>query len=176
MNAYRRQLLLFSSLLLLLALLAAWNVDWMLSHKRAARNAAQDLAQCRSLADEIQTLRDRPAVASPDAIGVQELGSRIEAAAANAGLTPSAVEGVFPQPPQRVADLPYLRKPTLLTLRAVPLQQLVLFLYHLTEGSTLKIRDLRLRAASRDGPEDLWHADATVTYLIYSPAKAPTQP
>jgi hypothetical protein len=172
MGPLKRKAILVGILGLLLAAAAAWNVHWMLTERQAARRAAEDLAACRDLARTIESLRARPAVASTEGIGVQELGERIEAALRQAGLEESALVGRFPQAPRRVGDSPYLHKPTALAFRGVTLTRLTTFLYHLADGSGLIVRDLRLRTPPGDAARDVWDAEATVTSLVYAPARA----
>jgi hypothetical protein len=71
-----------------------------------------------------------------------------------------------------VGDTPYLQKPTTLELQGVSLTQLASFLYHLTSEPGLVVRDLRIRSPRRDDVGSQWNAEATLTYLIYSPQRA----
>jgi hypothetical protein len=172
MTAPRRQGILVGLMLAMLAGLAAWNVEWMLGQRSSAQQAANDLAECEHLAAGIKLLRDKPAVASTEAMGVQELGKRLEAASGKAAIAQSSVRGVSPQNAHRVGDSPYLVKPTALALKGVSLSQVATFLYHLTSDAGLSVRDLRLRAGRADDAGGVWDAEVTLTYLIYSPAKA----
>ncbi len=156
-----------------LLVVAGLNVEWMLWQRRAAHRAAEDLFECTELAADIQALRKQPTVASSEAMGVQELGVRIEAAMRKAQFDPGALEGVFPQAARRVGDSPYLQKPTALDLSGASLGRLAGFLYHLTDDPGLTVRDLRLRTPHGETAGDLWDAEATLTYLIYSPASNP---
>jgi hypothetical protein len=169
MSRATRQTLLIGILFLLLVAAAAWSVNWMQHQRQLAQYAADDLAKCQALAKRIETLRGQPAVASAEAMGVQELGQRIEKASSRASLGDSALKGVFPQAARRVGDSPYMQKPTAVTLRRVSLKQLTTFLHDLTEGSGLKVRNLRIRAPRGEQGEGQWNAEATLTYLIYQP-------
>ena len=141
-----------------------------MAHARAeAQAAGDDLAACRELAGAIEKLRDQPAIAAANAMGTQELGQRIEAAARQAEISPAALEGVFPQTARRVGDSLYLSKPTTLTLRGVALPPLATFLFNLTNESGLMVRDLRLHAPRDESGTGLWDAEATVTALVYAP-------
>jgi hypothetical protein len=171
MDPLKRHAILFGLLAAGLAACAAWNVHWMLGERRSARRATEDLAACRDLARAIQSLRAKPRVAATEGGDVQELGERIEAASRRAGLEASVLVGRFPQAPRRVGDSPYLAKPTTLALRGVTLARLATFLYHLADGSGLTVRDLRLRGPHGDAPRDVWDAEATVTSLVYAPAR-----
>ena len=171
MKPHVRQLVLTGMMVVLLAGAAAWGVRWTVEQRGRARTAAGDLDRCRELADAIRALRDKPAVASAEAMGIQELGRRIEAACRQAGFQSAALEGVFPQSARRAGESPYLVKPTALALRGVTLPQVVTFLYHLTNGSGLSVRDVRLQTPRGDAPQSVWDAEATVTYLMYAPVK-----
>jgi type II secretory pathway pseudopilin PulG len=171
MTAPRRRAILVGLMLALLAAAAAWNTHWMLAQRDGAQQASDDLAACRELTAAILSQRDRPAVASAEAMGVQELGKRIEAAFGKAQIAPSSLGGVDPQAAHRVGDSPYLRKPTALSLRGVSPRQVATFLYCLTDESGLSVRDLRLSTPHGGGAGGVWDAEATLTYLIYSPAK-----
>jgi hypothetical protein len=171
MKPHVRQIVLAGVMLVLLAAAAAWSVQWMVEQRGRARAASENLARCKQLADAIRALRNRPAVASAEAMGIQELGQRIEAACKQAKFEGAALEGVFPQSARRVGDSPYLVKPTALALRGVTLTQLVTFLHHLTDGSGLSVRDVRLRTPHGEAAHTVWDAEATVTYLMYAPVR-----
>lgn len=165
----KRQFILVSVMLAMLVIAAAWSIHWMLGQREVATLAADDLAACQSLAREIRQLRQKPSIAAASEIGGQELGARIEEASRLAQLSPTVLEGVFPQASRRLGDSPYLHKPTALALRGVSTMQLVTFLYHLTDHGGLSVHDLRLRTPRGDSTGKLWDAEATVTCLVYSP-------
>jgi hypothetical protein len=171
MIAQKRRAILVGVMLVLLAAAAAWNASWMLAQRDAAQHASDDLAACRELTATILSQRDKPAVAAAEAMGVQELGKRIEAAFGMAQIASSSLGGVDPQTAHRVGDSPYLRKPTSLSLRGVSPRQVATFLFCLTDESGLSVRDLRLSTPHGGGAGGAWDAEATLTYLIYSPAK-----
>jgi hypothetical protein len=175
MTPEKRQMVLMGLMLAMLAVAAVWAVDAMASSRRAAEADAADLAVCRDLAAELAALRKQPAVASSEAIDVQQLGDRIQAASQQAGLA-SQLEGVFPQSPRRMGDSPYVQKPTSLSLRGVTLGQLATFVFQLTSDGALNVRDLRLRSRTGDPDDSLWDAEATLTYLIYQPTTSRRNP
>ncbi len=154
---------------LLLTVAVAWSVAVMFEHRGAASRSEEDLAACRRLVGEIQSLRSGPTVAWAKDVGVQELGQRIQQASTAAGLDPASLQSVSPQPARRVGDSPYLDKPTALSFRGVALPSLVTMLVSLTRESALSVRDLRLRAPAGDEAGALWDAEVTLTYLLYSP-------
>jgi len=162
--------MLIAVMVVMLLIAAIWNVDWMLDQRARAQFASRDLAACRQHSRVIESLRRKPTVASDKAVGIQELGERIGAALKRAKLSPSALEGVFPQKARRVGDSPYMKKPTSLSLRNVSLEQLGTFLYHLTEDPGFSISDLRLRSPRSYAGNGTWNAEAVLTYLIYDPS------
>lgn len=170
MMSPKQQATLVCMVLAMLALTATWSVRAMMTQRAAALIAADDLGECGRLAASIESLRDKPKIASAQDMGIELLGQRIAAASQQAKLDPQSLEGVYPQGPRRLGNTPYVQKPTTLTLRNVKLPQLAAFLYHLTEGeSGLNVRDLRLRVPRGDSPSDVWDAEATITCLIYQP-------
>lgn len=170
MMSPKQQATLVCMVLAMLALTATWSVRAMMTRRAAALIAADDLGECGRLAASIESLRDKPKIASAQDMGIELLGQRIAAASQQAKLDPQSLEGVYPQGPRRLGNTPYVQKPTTLTLRNVKLPQLAAFLYHLTEGeSGLNVRDLRLRVPRGDSPSDVWDAEATITCLIYQP-------
>jgi hypothetical protein len=171
MSPAKRQCILVGLLLVMLTGAAAWNVGWMLEQKSAARIEARHLRDAEEIAADIDALRSESAVASTEDIDVQELGQRIATASSKSGLPTTALEGVFPQSSRRVADTPYLTKPTALSLREVTLSELATFLYHLTDGTGLAVRDLRLRTPRGRADFERWDVEATVTYLLYDPGR-----
>jgi len=169
MNPEKRRAVLIGVMMTMLLVAAIWNINWMMTQRRSAAHAAKDLAMCRELQSHIEMLRQKPAVASTEALASQELGQLITTAAKQAKLPNGPPRDVFPQAARGVGDSPYLVKPTLLTLRGVTLQQLSAFLYHLSGDSGLDVRDLRLRRPKSRETANAWNAEATVTYLIYKP-------
>jgi hypothetical protein len=172
MNPRKRQAILVGVMLAMLSVGAVWNLNWMLEQRQDARRAAGDLVACEVLAEQMGQLRSKPAVASAKDMGVRELGSKIDAASARARLGRTALRGVDPRSARPVGDTPYLQKPTTLDLQQVTLPQLTSFLYHLTNEPGLVVRDLRLRSPRRRAEGKDWNAEATLTYLIYSPERA----
>lgn len=151
---------------------AGMSVLDLVAARGEAKRAAEDLADVRAIARQIERLRAEPTVASAQAMETQRLGERIDAAANRARLDRSRLEGVFPQSPRRVGQTPYRRVPTDLALRGVELTRLTELLYHLTDDTGLRATALRLRPPPGDGPSTRWDADATVTYLVYQPDQA----
>ena len=171
----RRQMMLAGLVVVGLSIAAIWHVAWMLEHRGTAQRAANNLADCKLLAEQIVELRTRPAVAADEEMGIQELDDRIEYAKGQARLTNQTrdvIDIVDPQPARRIGNSPYLQKPTMFALRDVSLPQLTAFLYHLTDGSGLTVRSLRLRVPTGEATADRWDVETTLTYLIYAPPES----
>lgn len=145
----------------------------MAAQKHEAEQAAQDLGQCLELESSIQSARRQTTLASASEIDSQELARRIDVAARGAHLSPAALEGIIPQPRQRIGNLPYVEIPTTLVLRKVELRPLAGFLYDLTNAPGLSVRQLRLHPPRGDAASTLWDADVTITCLIYAPNDNP---
>lgn len=171
MTPQKRRAIMMGVMVVMLIIAAAWNINWLVQRRSAAHAAAADLAQCRRIVQDIAALRTQPAVASTDDTVVQEqaLAQRIRDASVQAQLSGPWLQGVDHRPARRVGDTPYLRKPAVIVMRGVSLRQLATLLYHLTDGSELNVSDLRLRTPPGDLVGGTWNAEATLTYLIYSP-------
>ncbi len=175
MTPQKRRAILIGVMVAMIFAAAIWNVRWMMRRRRSANSAAGEHAACKEIKRQIELLRDRPAVASTEALASQELGEKIAQAARKARLSNGPPRDVFPQAGRPVGDTPYLIKPTLLTLREVSLQQLVAFLYHLTQDSGLNVRDLRIWIPHGREVKNVWSSEVTITYLIYKPSSTETR-
>jgi len=171
MAMQKREMVLLGVMLALLAGAGAWCYGWMSEQRQAARAAATDLAQCRMHADAITNMGGKKKGSSDEATGEMELGKRVEAALAAARINPNSLDGVFSQPARAVGNSPYLLQPTTLPLRSVSLGQVAAFLYHLTDGTSLSVRDLRLTVPRGEASRSVWDAEATVTCLVSAPPK-----
>ena len=90
--------------LLLLVLLAGWSYARWLSARAAAATAAENLAECRRLARQINQLRDAPMRATAEAHSATELARRIEQAAQTAKMPIDRLIQIDPQPARRMGD------------------------------------------------------------------------
>ncbi len=169
MTQQRRQTALVGVMIAMLLVATGWSLEQLLDKRAEAQQAADDLARSHELAGQIRRLRRRPAVATTQAKGYQELAQHLAEAARKAG-APSAITGVYPDPPEGQGDSPYLRTDTRITLKDLSLQQAAMFLYHATAESDLDVRSLRLQGFGQQG--DAWTVDTTVSYLIYAPDSA----
>ena len=167
MDQEKRQAVLVSVLMTILAGVGIWSARWMMRERGAALSAASDWAECERLKNAILSLREEPAAVAGNAMASQELGERIAAASRQAQLPNGPPRDVFPQSPQSLGDSTYVLESTLIRVRDVSLSQLAAFLYHLTEESVLRIEQLRLRAPHGADAKELWDAEVTIAYLRY---------
>jgi len=156
--------------------LDGWCYWAMTQAKAAAVFAAQDADRCRSLATQIIALQDKPVVAGTQEHPFEQLTDRIEAAAKAYGIAGDThLASIAPEQPTRVLDTAYIEKPTTIELRDAKLPQIIGLIERLAlDGSALRVKSLRLTAPPHQEDGDLWSAELTVAYLIYSPI--PSQP
>lgn len=172
MSEQRRLTILVGIMLAMMLAAAGWFTLEMLNHHSAAARAAEDLANCRLLAEQIKSLRNQSAMASDqDEAGVQQdrLVEQINAAADKAGLTGQWQDSIEHRREMRVGDTPYLRKPAVLITRGLTLAKLTALIHHLTYDSPYTAEKILLRTPPGDESGGAWDADITLTYLIYSP-------
>lgn len=164
--------MLIGVMLAMLLIAAGWSTLRMFGLRQDARYAAQDLQQAQRLADEIDRLQNRDAVASASgdtAMQEQRLAERIKEAAEKANLTGQWQQGIEHRREVRIDDSPYMRKPAVLITRGLTLYQLALLLHHLTYDSPYTAEQFQLRTPPGEEAGGRWDADITLTYLIYSP-------
>ena len=126
--------------------------------------------ECRKIAEHINTLRYSPALASSSEEAFREMSKRIEATAIAMGIAEDKIAAIDPDPVVRIGDTAYLEKATEVQLREVTLPQLIGLLGKLVEGNhELCVKALWLSVPPRNESGNLWTADLTISYLIYSP-------
>jgi hypothetical protein len=107
---------------------------------------------------------------------VDDLGTAVEQAAADAQLARDRVLRIDPQAAKRAGKTDYLEQTTEVELLAVPLRQIVEFLYNVSRtDQQLQINTLRLRLpheASGANSQELWLAGIILTQRIYAPTTA----
>jgi hypothetical protein len=165
----RESVMLAAGAAVLLVAAAWWCHGWMTEKRRAAKVAAADLAECRSDAIAILSARGRVKTAPGGDAGETDLGRRVDLALAAAQINSDSLDGVIDQPPRPAGDSAYLIQPTRLRLSGVSLGQLSAFLYHLTDGSGLSVRDIRLQVPRGETARTAWDAEATVTCMVSAP-------
>ena len=156
----------------LTAAVAFWAHGTMAAGRDAARRAAEDSAECRRMADRIESLRQRPSLAQQHERASAETTGLIEASAKAAGITTAKLVRISPESPQRLGDTVYMAKPTRVLLKSVTLQQVVSLVHRIvTDPNGLHARSMRITAPSADDTGELWTAELVFTYLIYEPPK-----
>lgn len=147
-----------------------WAYGMAASARESAADAAVDVAQCRLLAGQIQSLRSRPVIAGDRSLAGDELHQRVEQAAQSAGLPLSSIVRIAPDPPRRVGQSQYDELVTQVSLKPVSLRELVGFLYSLGEGqSGLRVKSLRLSAPREAETGGKWSAETALSYTIFAP-------
>ena len=166
----RRTFSMLLALLLCLTIAAGWSWSQLASERRGASQAATDAATSASLAQDIETLRTARTVAGTSPIQQHELAGRIEAAAQAAGLPQEKLVSITPEAPRRLRDSPYLEVVTKIHLLDVPLTGLADFLHRVAAGpGELDVTQLRIVAPrTMDNPMH-WNAEASLSYLVFSP-------
>jgi hypothetical protein len=144
-----------------------WSCSGRLDSRAAESAARHDLADCRQLAGQIESLRQQPAVAGTTELGAADLSRRIEQAAHSADFADGSIVRIAPEPARRIGETNYLEVPTQLELRRVTLQQIFTFLHSLS--GDLAVHDIRLTAPRGEETGDRWTTEATLTYTVYSP-------
>ena len=164
-----------SSVMLLVVLIAAvamttWSFRQLAAAEAASGRSRDDLVVCRQLARRIGALRHKPALAGSQELQLNELARRIEQACQSADVPPDSLVRIWPEQARRVGDTNYKEKPTQILLRQVTLRHIIRFLHALTgDESGLWVKTIRL-VAPRDGHDhNHWTAEATISYLIYTP-------
>lgn len=148
----------------------------MAYERRAAEVAQAELAQCLAIAETIEALRQKPALASDRERLAAETTGLISRAAAAAGIPPAQLARIVPDQPQKVGQTAYKEKPTLVVLEDVRLEQIVKMVHALGAGAeSLTAKSIRLGPPRQQGRDDLWTAEIVLTYLIYEPAQAPKE-
>lgn len=141
----------------------------------SARAAAENLGECKRVADEIETLRQRPATSTLETQSVSELSKRMEEAMKFAQLPAACLIRVDPQAARRVANTEFKQQSTSLELRGVTLKQLIQFLHKLESSQAgLQTSSLHLAAPQRpaaDTSAETWTAQVVLTSFIFAPKK-----
>lgn len=168
----RRTVYLLAAMYLLLAVAAFQSWSYMSDRRQSALAAQEDAIRCRELAQSIEQLNRRPALAAEHEQGEAQVTSQIEKAAETAGISPK--EGVASIRPDaeahRVGDTVYKEKPTQVSLHKVTLEQLVRMSHALLNSSSqLHIKSINLSAPRDDMDAKTWSVELTLTYLIYNP-------
>jgi hypothetical protein len=135
--------------------------------------ASDNLQLCEQLAQEIRAAQKSPQHASLETWTQDDLGTAVESAAADAKLARDRVLRIDPQAPKRLGKTDYLEQATEVELLAVPLRQLVDFLFVVSShDDQLAINTLRMRVPHEEkenSADETWLADIVLTQRIYAP-------
>jgi DNA-binding FrmR family transcriptional regulator len=163
---------LFGTVLVLLVLLMSWSYIQMASQRRAAQRSTRELSDCTELAAQINAIKQQPKRAQEGVLAHTDLTRKIERAAGAAGIGSESLTRIDASPPRRLAKLPYEERPTRIALSSVSLTQLVTALHRLSNQSEgLWVKGIHLRAPRGEEVGDRWHAEVTMSYLIYTPTE-----
>lgn len=156
----------------LLLVAVAWSYSAFDGYRRAALAAQSDYNYCQRDSARIAACRRQPAVAAEqEQLDGQTLGM-IEAAAKAANIPAEKLLRITPASAQRVGETDYREKPTQVTLRGVPLEQVVSMMHQLATGEPgLNAKSIQLTPAAPDSV-DSWTAEIVFSYLIYDPTLA----
>ncbi len=143
------------------------------SARQRAETSAAELETCRANLTDIRIAGTSAATsvttASADSGGINQL-LREAATTAGAG---SSLTSIEPGQPARIEGTDYQETPVFLRVDALPMKQLVTFLYEASaRDSRARCRSIELSSTTS---ADSWSADVTMGYLSYSPRKGVRQ-
>lgn len=171
MKKHHRHTIIWFCLLATLSMTAMFAYGQLHSSKARSVQAKHDLALCLQLAKQIKSLSDRPHKAGSEEMQQTEITQRIEQAAIDSNIPSDRLIRIWPEAARRAGDSPYREKPTQVLLKEVTLQQMTTFFYILSTASrnSLHLKSLRITAPRNEQNSNLWTAEATLTYFIFSP-------
>jgi hypothetical protein len=180
MNVGRRPSPLLMNLLsVVVVATAGWfSLDHYQQRREAFERLSSEVQQASHLARQIELLRLKPDRAASQSRSEQSLAEAIEKATASAGLAREQIARIEPQQPRRAGESDYLEHGTVLQLDGVPLPQLASMLTALRSGEglqQLRVSTLRLAApfqTAQSQDAEVWNAELTLTYYVYSPKTA----
>ncbi len=162
--------------LILLGVLCAmtgWSFDRLHKAREEAEVEAATLSQCRRLEHRIKNLKKGPSLAVNQEMLLTEVNRTIEKAVKHNGITLESIEHITQERSKRYEDTPYKEKPIRFDLHDVTLEELIRVLHELTTGaSPLGVSALFLKVPRGEEKGERWSAEASLTYLIYSPQRA----
>lgn len=150
--------------------------EYASSHQQLV-DRTTELAQCKSLVTEIKSLRKRPDQATLATHSARALAKAIEQSAAAAHITSSQIASIEPQTPRRTGDTPYMEHGTVVQLDGITLVQFAQLAVNLRNLDAsigqLNLTTVRIDAPYRqdlkNGSQELWNVEFTLTYYVFSP-------
>lgn len=174
MSTQRRQITLTTTLLILLLLAVGWSYSTLSQAKANAAAIAEDLTQCRELANDIEQTRQQPQLAGDHELKFNDVSRQIEDAAKQQGIATDAIVRISPEPVRRLGRSVYREQPTRIELRQATLKQLLSLMHQVTATSpSLRVRSIRLSAPRAESDDQTWNVEFTLSHLQYSPDKTP---
>ncbi|KAA5541085.1 hypothetical protein FYK55_19525 [Roseiconus nitratireducens] len=162
--------LLVTGLIACLALAAVDSVLRARSTAAALRSDREDLRELRTMLAEIEQVADTPTVAALQIESADEILNRINAALAEAGLSPSLLASQTPGQPQRIGQSDFTLRKIEIILNAAAVDQVVAFCDALRDESRGSVvRDLSLYDPQRNGRRETWKSEMILTQMIFSP-------
>lgn len=171
MNMTQRLTVWLFVMLLGMSGICLWSWQQMQTQHRIAQMSANDDLQSQAFADEITHLQNIAHSRRPDE-EMNTLVQMIQQAAKQAAIPMSHVQRIRPSAERRMAQSPYVQKPTQLSLNSLTLPKAVAFLHHLaTLQQNLHIQSIRITAPRNDlkNNTDTWQFEVGLANIIYSP-------
>jgi hypothetical protein len=169
-------------LLIVATITATLAMAHLSSAKRQAEDSARDLDLTKQYLADIRASRgtsSQPIVAAMPALPLRATDTATQASQLRAGVFDSLrqaaaatdasgkLTSIEPGQPARIEGSDYQETPIFLRLEAMPMKQLVSFLYEsCARDAKARCRSIELSAAPSSND---WSADVTIGYLSYSP-------
>lgn len=145
-------------------------LQWRQFHsvRDTVSTASAQLAEMRTDAAAIRSLRQVPKTASDRARTSQELLGVVEQSLRAANIDRANWQDSVPQPPRQLPNTPYRRATTRLYLDRLTLRQLAALTFDLQRrDETLSITAVDVSRQARE--EGTYNVELAVSYLIYAP-------
>jgi hypothetical protein len=167
-TASNRTLILFAMSLCTVAFVT-WSWYRLGLQQTRARDAAERLARCQSVAREIKLWRTSGHNELRAAPPEFQYGNALRTAASEAKIPEASFPAPALGPEIRIKETKYYRQSIASNLGVVSLPQCIAFLYHLASGEPpFQIESIQLNAANRgnqNDPAELWNPQINMTYL-----------
>ena len=146
------------------------------------RVASENLARCRQLSKQIESLRTSKSIALERPVSPADISSQLIQATQVAGIPESQVQEVQHLPPVQIVETDFRRDDTVLRFRSVNLKQLTNLCLHLQSQPHPPIPTSLVLKSPGDGPartaEETWTIELVLTRLTFaaqSPSKSPVR-
>jgi len=144
--------------------------SFMAGRKTAASRTQNDLQKCGQIVEQMQTLQQKPRLASDHERHSSETTSLIERAAGAGGISSGSIKQITPQQPGRIKKTSYKEKPTSVIMTGITLRQLVTMAQSLSgDDGNLSLKSIKMTAPDANDTGDKWDVELVLVYLIYDP-------